>query len=267
MSIRRFRRLHGLGNIIMLLPILKKLTESSINVVLETREEWASMLSVLVPGIEFTPETTSDAMDLDELTKGLRPMGHRTDEFAEIIGVEGPFPPVVFQVPDSWREKLKEYSGAVILAPEAGHDARQWPKEHLMELSRNLKGNPLVLIGLDSQVGLPSDFDLRGKLSVEDLIGLMSVARALVTMDSGALHLAMSVELPSIAIFSGIDPEFRIRPEQRVSVLHADMDCCPCNKNETCDGKYTCLTSIKPALVVQKLGEIDKLLKRETLRV
>jgi len=267
MMTRRFRRLHGLGNIVMLLPVLKKLTESSVNVVMETREEWASMLSLLVPGISFTSETASSALDLDDLTKGMRPMGHRTDEFAGLIGVEGPFAPVVFEVPEAWRDRFRKYSGSVILAPEAGHDARQWPREHLLDLARDLKGGPLVLIGLDSRDPMPADFDLRGQLSVEDLIGLMSMARALVTMDSGALHLAMSVELPAIAIFSGIDPDYRIRPSQRVSVLQADMDCCPCNKNETCDGQYPCLASIKPDLVMRKLREIDKLQRRETVRV
>jgi ADP-heptose:LPS heptosyltransferase len=264
---RRFRRFHGLGNIIMLLPVLRKLSESSGPVVLETRREWATMLSVLVPGIAFTDEASGDALDLDELTKGMVPKGHRTDEFAELLGVEGPFSPVVFEVPEAWREKFHEYSGSVVLAPEAGHDARQWPRENLRELSARLKGGPLVLIGLEGGDGLSSDHDLRGRLSIEDLIGLFSVARALITMDSGALHLAMSVELPTIAIFSGIDPGFRIRPSQRVSVLHADMDCCPCNKNETCDELYPCLARIRPELVLRKLSELGTLQGREILRV
>lgn len=266
---KRFRRLHGIGNIIMLLPVLRKLSEASGpgSVILETRKEWASMLSVLVPGIVFTHESTEGALDLDELTKGMVPKGHRTDEFAELMGVEGSFAPVVFEVPEAWRAKFKKYSGAAMLAPEAGHDARQWPTEHLMELARKLKGAPLVLTGLNRDDDIPSDFDLRGRLSMEELIGLLSVARALVTMDSGALHLAMSVELPSIAIFSGIDPDFRIRPSQRVSVLHADMECCPCNKDETCEGRYPCLGRIQPELVIGKLREIDKLLRRETVRV
>jgi len=264
---RRFRRLHGLGNIIMLLPVLRKLSESTGPVVLETRREWAEVLSSLVTGIEFTDEAAEGALNLDALTGGLRPTGHRTDEFAGIVGVGGPFEPAVFNVPEAWREEFHDYKGSVVLAPEAGHDARQWPREKLGVLADRLKGSPLVLTGLEGGDGLPSDHDLRGRLSIRDLIALLSVARALVTMDSGALHLAMSVGLPSIAIFSGIDPAFRIRPDQRVSVLQADMDCCPCNKRESCNELYPCLARIEPELVLGKLGEIEKLQGREIIRV
>lgn len=266
--VRRFRRLHGIGNIVMLLPVLRRLAGTSGDtVVLETRQEWARALSVLVPGIEFTVERGPGAIDLDEITKGMLPAGHRTDEFAGLMGVEGPFEPEVFHVPSSWKDKFQKYSGSVIFAPEAGHDARQWPVEYLQELSQRLKGEPLALIGLGKGQALQSDFDLRGELSIEELIGLLSVGRALITMDSGALHLAMSVGLPSIAIFSGIEPDFRIRPSQRVSVLQAEMDCCPCNKNETCRGEFPCLGRIRPEIVLDKLNELDKLEGREITRV
>jgi len=268
MSQSRFRRLHGIGNIIMLLPVLRRLAETSGGrVVLETREEWAHALSALVPAIEFTDSREPGALDLDEMTRGMSPSAHRTDEFARLLGVEGPFRPEVFSVPAPWREKYRKYTGSVILAPEAGHDARQWPVEYLEKLALQLTGEPLVIIGLDRCPDLRSDFDLRGELSIEDLVGLLSVGRALIAMDSGALHLAMSVELPAVAIFSGIDPDFRIRPSQRVNVLQADMDCSPCNKEETCNGLYPCLARIGPELVVRKLRELDGLNGREITRV
>ena len=83
--------------------------------------------------------------------------------------------------------------------------ARRWPLREVSVVTKSLKGSPVVLVGLNNSPGLPCDIDLRGKLTIGELVALMSVARCLIRLDSGALQLALASGLPSLAVFAGVD--------------------------------------------------------------
>jgi heptosyltransferase-1 len=124
-----------------------------------------------------------------------------------------------------------------------------------------------VLTGLDPHTPLVCDVDLRGRLSLEQMLGLLSVAGRLVTMDSGALHMATSIGLPVMAVFGGVDPLRRVRRSQRVMALQSGRGCAPCNKNETCEGAYHCLQDISPVDVLQALERLDRTRGLEVLEI
>jgi hypothetical protein len=35
--------------------------------------------------------------------------------------------------------------------------------------------------------------------------------------------------------------------------LHAALACCPCNKQETCEGRYDCIKAVRPRDVLEAL--------------
>jgi hypothetical protein len=273
MMIRRttisIKRTHGLGNLIMLLPVIDRLLENGVAVHLVTRPEWVEAVSCGRPALQCGTSPCVDTIDLDGATFDKRPSAHRTIEFAHILGISGPFPLPRLTVPEAWSVPFQEYDGAVVFSPEAGHPARALAPAKVRELSMLLEAETgsVVLTGLQQQLQLPCRIDMRGKLSLPELLGLLKQARSVVCFDSGMLHLALACSVPALAVFSGIDPAFRIFPEQRARVIQANLNCCPCNKAETCEGRYPCLNEITPAQIMEEFSMLEKVRQREIVRL
>ncbi|HKI81519.1 MAG TPA: glycosyltransferase family 9 protein [Pseudodesulfovibrio sp.] len=255
------KRTHGLGNVLLLLPVLECLQDRGGNIRLLTRPEWAGAVGALVPAVDVVPldgPVPDGCVDLDAMTMAIRPVEHRTLELARLLGVREDIPPRRYSVPEAWAIPYAPLLGCVVLAPEAGHPARQWPWEHLRELAVNLVGSPLVLTGTDPSGALACDLDLRGKLDLKQMLGLLSVASGVITLDSGTLHMGTSLGVPSVAVFGGVNPRFRVRSSQRAITLQADMDCVPCDKDETCGGRIPCLKSLRAVHVLSALNDLSQ---------
>ncbi|WDD90464.1 glycosyltransferase family 9 protein (plasmid) [Burkholderia sp. FERM BP-3421] len=261
------KRTHGLGNLVMLLPVVDKLAAQGVDVHLVTRPDWIEAVQSGRPDVTCSATARAGTIDLDAATCTLAPTTHRTLEFARLLRVTGPFDAPRLHVPKTWSEPFVRHAGALVIAPESGHPARSWPVAHLKALASRLAREHVVLSGLSETPALPCRADLRGRLSLPQLLGLLDQARAVLCFDSGMLHLAMARAVPTLAIFGGIEPRFRATRQQRVRVLQAELDCCPCNKAETCAGRYPCLAQIAPEQVVEALASIDRLAQREILRI
>jgi len=120
-----------------------------------------------------------------------------------------------------------------------------------------------VLVGTSEEPPIRCNLNTRGKLSVEQLIGLLAVAGVVVTMDSAVLHIAAALAVPTVAVFGGVDPDYRVRQDQAVVVVQADMPCCPCNKDEQCDGQFPCIA----AATVEDIRDAIELAKTATKRI
>jgi len=68
------------------------------------------------------------------------------------------------------------------------------------------------------------------------------------------MHLGAAVDVATICIFGGINPKFRIHDNQNVIALQSTLECCPCNKRETCEGRYDCITSVEPQDVLRAMS-------------
>ncbi|MDP7036206.1 MAG: glycosyltransferase family 9 protein [Planctomycetota bacterium] len=243
-------RHHGLGDVVLLLPLLNKLLAQGTTVSVGTRPEWANIFQDLVPEVDWVAGHIPEAADLDAMTKDIKPEEHRTDEFGRLLKIPQPFEEPFVKVPEKWKTPFSHLSNCTVFAPEAEHVARRAPETWAVDVAKLLRGRPSVLVGNNTKTNFPADHDYRGRTSVQDLFAILAVAGTVLCMDSGVLHLAAAVGVPTIAVFGGVTPEFRIRKSQKVLALQADIDCCPCNKNESCNGLYQCLTSFSPANII-----------------
>lgn len=250
------RRCHGLGDVLMLLPVLNSLAARGGRVDLLTRKEWRDVLAKFCPRVDIVSEGRPWTIDLDELTRSMPPTQHRTKEFAELLGLEADAAPRRLITPRAWSRRFDAWRQCIVYAPEAGHNARRWPEEYQFELCRSLLGSPLILVGTKRKPALPCDVDLREDTTLSELFGVVSASRAVVCMDSGVLQVALSIRKPVVAVFGGIDPRYRITPWQRAVALQAPLACVPCNKNETCDETYLCLDAITAKVVLRSLGYV-----------
>lgn len=240
------KRCHGLGNVICLLPVLRQLHNAGRQVTIQTQPQWLSAFSQLFPEYLWIADTGPGVTDLDNCTEDQPPVEHRTDELARLLNLTGPFGPPRINVPPSWEKPFRHLRNTLIVAPEAGHPSRQWPTHLINQLKFTLAPQPIVLIGTGNHSAINSDFDLRGQLDLQQLLGLLAVAGAVITMDSGVLHLAAALARPTVAIFGGIDYRYRIHPAQNVVAIQSDLPCCPCNKNEICHDRFDCIKSPTP---------------------
>ncbi len=143
---------------------------------------------------------------------------------------------------------------------------RTWPVDRSLELVRLFSGQRgwKVLI-LESHAVRErfQQFDhviLPDQTEVIDLLGLLSLCDAFVGPDSGVMHLAGFLQIPSVVLFGPIPSEYRIGYYPKTIGLSAEVDCSPCWDWQThaCYKRphyRQCLKDITAEMVIAKLGE------------
>tara|TARA_Y100000385_G_scaffold273383_1_gene315230 strand:- start:1529 stop:2542 length:1014 start_codon:yes stop_codon:yes gene_type:complete len=137
-----------------------------------------------------------------------------------------------------WSEKFG------VAAPSSQWATKQWPSSRWIEwLDLEFGIAPEQTIVL---IGAPSDraelelianqskhelLEIRTDLSLLGAVGLMRGAMWVVTNDSGPMHMASSVDVPTVAIFCSTLPSFGFGPLASQSVVvevEMKLDCRPC---------------------------------------
>lgn len=249
-------RRHGLGDVLLLARLMSALLARGHRFRLVTRAEWQHALAGLFPALPLSAEADACAVDLDAATRDAPCREHRISQFARLLQCEPPSSLPTVQVPPEWQRPFKRWTGAIGFGPEAGHPSRRWPQERAACLARELVGAPLVLLGTSPGPPLECDEDSRGRLAIHEALGLLSLLRCVVCMDSGLLHAAAMLGKPTVAVFGGIDPAFRVTPGHKVIALTGDVPCRPCNKRETCDGRFDCLGEVTVAGVIRAVRQV-----------
>jgi len=165
----------------------------------------------------------------------------------------------------------------VVIAPGAAYGtAKRWLPAHFARLITRLaagRGAQCVLVGSAADRETASlvresvdaraqelVMDLTGETTLETLAGVMSVAAACVSNDSGAMHLAGAVGVPLAALF-GPTREYETAPLSRngarSEVLINPVWCRPCMLRE-CPIDHRCMKGLLPE---QVLAAVDRLME------
>ncbi len=159
---------------------------------------------------------------------------------------------------------------------------RRWPKENFARLIAMLlpvfKNISFVLIGgkadvsyVESLIALfDKDIDknriinLAGKLSVSELAAFLKKASLLISNDSGPLHMAVSLNTPTVSFFGPETPQ-RFGPKGSMhTIMYAeDIYCTPClnvynQKTALCGEKNVCMKAIRVEDVYEKVIQCIK---------
>jgi heptosyltransferase-2 len=142
--------------------------------------------------------------------------------------------------------------------------AKRWPIEHYAELARRLteSGHQVWLFG--SQKDLPvadqiaggageSVEILCGKTSLVDAVDLIACCDAVVSNDSGLMHVAAAVQRPLVALYGSSTPDYTPPLSDRARVLYRGLECSPCFKRECPYGHTDCLSGISVEQVLDAL--------------
>jgi heptosyltransferase-2 len=135
--------------------------------------------------------------------------------------------------------------GEVALFPGAKGESRRWPADRFAELARRLaaRGWRVLVLGGPAERSLTASVsrdvpgsgacvDLGGWTSLVELAGLLSECDALVTNDTGPMHLAAAMGCPVVALEGPADVR-QTRPlGPRVRLVgRFDLVCVPCVRN------------------------------------
>jgi heptosyltransferase-2 len=145
-----------------------------------------------------------------------------------------------------------------VLCPGAEYGpAKRWP--YFRELAERAR-SPVVLLGApgdrEGNDDLPGA-NLIGKTTLDEAIDLIAGARAVVTNDSGLMHVAAATGRPLVALFGSSSPEHTppMSPAARVVWLRAE--CSPCYARVCPLGHFKCMREITVERVLEELKALS----------
>lgn len=154
------------------------------------------------------------------------------------------------------RLKLTTESAIVAIIPGAEYGpAKQWPLGSYADLARQLcqQGVSVWILGSErddaaaqriQQLAATDVINLCGKTRLEDAVDLLSLVSAVVTNDSGLMHVAASVNRPLVAIYGSSTPSYTPPLSNRAITLYKNLECSPCFERRCPLGHSNCLTLI-----------------------
>jgi len=155
------------------------------------------------------------------------------------------------------RLRLDQAQPAVALCVGAEYGpAKRWPAAHYAEIARRLAaagvrawllGGPNdMAIGAEVARQAPQAVDLTGRTSLTEAADLLAAARAVVTNDSGLMHLAAALGRPIVALYGSSSPEFTPPLASGVVILSESLPCSPCFERVCPLGHFKCLNDLSP---------------------
>ena len=138
--------------------------------------------------------------------------------------------------------------------------AKRWPMERFAEVANALPHLDWVLFGAPGEAAMGEQLasmlkmphlNLVGKTSLDDLIHCLRECALLVTNDTGTMHLAAALGVPTVSIFGSTEPILTGPLGSRHTIVRHHVACSPCFKRQCPFGHYECMTGIAPLHVVQ----------------
>src|SRR5690606_22703336 len=150
-------------------------------------------------------------------------------------------------------------------------EAKRWPERHYATVASEVisKGQQVWIFGSanDAAVAdkiialLPENqratcISLGGKTSLGEAIDLLSLANAVVTNDSGLMHITAALDRPLVAVYGSSSPQFTPPLSKRAAIVRTGIACSPCFKRQCPLQHRDCLEKLEPAQVLNALRKV-----------
>jgi len=155
------------------------------------------------------------------------------------------------------------------LCPGAAYGpAKRWPMEYFAQIAKQKiaagwqvwffgsNQDSLVIDNIRGQI-LETTISFAAKIDLLETIDLLSVVNAVVTNDSGLLHMAASLDKPLVAIYGSTSAEFTPPLGPKSKIVQEDLPCRPCFKRECPLRHLNCMYLIKPERVLSAIDELE----------
>jgi len=268
----------GLGDLLRLTPTLREIANRGLKVTLATYAKFTDLFwgNPHVHELRSFPESTHPSFSqlaadftfdllfaVDSYEDPALRLESRIDRFG--VKVMG-YPPADKSLVYVQQPEAQHYADQ-LLAPLEGRpfvvfssrswadNLRGWLPEYYEPCARLLAEAGYISV----YVGAPLDrngecfYDLRGRTSgsCQQLGGILNRAQAIVSPDTGTLHLAEALGKPTVGLFGNTDPREVIKYYRHVTPIskNEEVGCPPCLKHQGQCNK--CMAAIKPEEVAE----------------
>jgi len=175
-------------------------------------------------------------------------------KYATTCGVSIDKPDPSLKLPESYIDQCRDLllqlglheKKFIALHPHASKPGKELQTE-LIEALIKKSDLPVVLFGIgERDFGLKKCIDLRNQIGLNSLPGFLKLASAVISSDSGPMHLARAVDVPLAAIFLQTCPSLGFTPVDgpNTIIISHDHPCKPCSlhgENDSCpEGHFAC---------------------------
>jgi len=238
---------------------------------------WKSALPPFFAGIPKRTGYTGEARYLllnDRHRLDEAAMPRLVDRYAALAGpLDGPTPnPHLTSTPEQQRAArialgLPTDAVPIIFCPGAEYGpAKRWPARHFAALAQKVShgGTPVWAIGgpKDAEAGAEIERlsdgaaqNLCGRTNLEQAIDLIAGARAVVSNDSGLMHVAAALDRPLAALYGSSSPAYTPPLSPHAKIISLGLECSPCFKRECPLGHLNCLNQMQPEQVLAALED------------
>jgi heptosyltransferase-2 len=152
-------------------------------------------------------------------------------------------------------------SPVVGISPGAAYgNAKRWMPERFADAAARLGECAVLVFGSAAERDLCEEVardlasrkvqarNLAGETSLREFIDLTAACRLFLTNDSGAMHVASALEVPTVAVFGATDDSATGPAGPRARVVREHAACSPCLLRE-CPIDHRCMTRVSAARV------------------
>jgi heptosyltransferase-2 len=177
----------------------------------------------------------------------------------------------------AWLQKHRKRSASplIALAPAAAYGpAKEWPASDYAALIDDLAARfdaEAVLVGSPAErakcetvtaASRHGALVAAGDTSIGQAIALLALCDGFAGNDSGSMHVAAALGVPTVGIFGSTNPVRTGPLGPCTAVLYERLDCSPCLERTCRFGHYDCLRKITPDSVVEALQRLGALTVR-----
>jgi heptosyltransferase II len=164
-------------------------------------------------------------------------------------------------------------SNVYVMCPGAEYGpTKRWPTSHFADLAQRLiASNPktqIILLGSKGDHALAQEIaslakqdahihNWCGHTSLDEAIALIGMSKAVISNDSGLMHIAAALKTPQVAIFGSSDPAHTPPLSDKAKVIWLNLPCSPCHKRVCPLGHLNCLNDILPEQVFATLNTLQ----------
>jgi heptosyltransferase-2 len=145
--------------------------------------------------------------------------------------------------------------------------SKQWPVEHYANFAKEYiqRGWSVWLFGSAKDQAITQKInqhlnglaiDLASHTSLAEAIDLLSATDAVVSNDSGLMHVAAALVRPLVAVYGSTDPNFTPPLGALSRVVDLELECSPCFKRECPLVHMNCMNHIEPKMVIDAMDRL-----------
>jgi len=157
----------------------------------------------------------------------------------------------------------------IVIHPGPSWPIREWPRQNWIHLVAALRENgfeKIFQLGTNSHQSLteakapeiPGTISLVDQLTLPETIAIISQADLFIGIDSGLLHIAASMQIPSVSLWGPTAPLLRFSPRKTRLFLASSAPCLACHHRQPrlhwidgCPHDILCMKNIQVETVLQ----------------